>query len=489
MGCSVRTAHPVHAISDLKAVSVADLNTNDHRWVLGYRSAGDGGGGLFRYNAGSSVADDAGLTIAPNTGAGRWERVWKRGCLDVKWFGASGAGSDTAANDQSAFAHAIAAANRLGASVYIPAGNYYVTGPFTITNGAVVIFGDTVGGTTIHHTESNTLFNHAANEFYAVRGFQHMKIVGNSGVSAKGIVLSNTFHAFCRDLLIRDYAGGVGIQLINTNSLWTEGTHIESVHIRNCAKCVEFAVSGGTNSFSETRIYHTSIVPEAANQTGIVIGDGCYVYAGVFDFKLFPSANSSTCVGMSLGSNASLGDTFLNIFIEFAAEATTAVGISTVASSNITCPGNVYPPIGDVRHSINALSSVFIGTNARYGDSRITGGEVANWNGSDNTAALGAVAVSDPSGGYSYGGYGFAHGNNIETPVAWGYAGAPSIFEVFKVGFQQRLSAGMCLMKVSPIGDLELTQNGQGVVVRSPNGTRYRISVNDAGMVVATAAP
>ena len=37
--------------------------------------------------------------------------------------------------------------------------------------------------------------------------------------------------------------------------------------------------------------------------------------------------------------------------------------------------------------------------------------------------------------------------------------------------------------------DFESITNGKGVLLRSPNGTRYRISVNDAGAVIATAAP
>lgn len=37
--------------------------------------------------------------------------------------------------------------------------------------------------------------------------------------------------------------------------------------------------------------------------------------------------------------------------------------------------------------------------------------------------------------------------------------------------------------------DFESVTNGKGVLLRSPNGTRYRITVNDAGAVIATAAP
>lgn len=43
--------------------------------VLGYSEAGDGGGGLFYYDANSTEADNGGTIIEPTSGSGRWIRV------------------------------------------------------------------------------------------------------------------------------------------------------------------------------------------------------------------------------------------------------------------------------------------------------------------------------------------------------------------------------------------------------------------------------
>jgi hypothetical protein len=63
---------------------------------------GDGGGGIFYWDASSSTGDDGGTVIVPSScpwgSQGRWVRIYS-GPLNVRWFGAVGDGttSDTAA--------------------------------------------------------------------------------------------------------------------------------------------------------------------------------------------------------------------------------------------------------------------------------------------------------------------------------------------------------------------------------------------------------
>lgn len=51
-----------------------------------------------------------------------------------------------------------------------------------------------------------------------------------------------------------------------------------------------------------------------------------------------------------------------------------------------------------------------------------------------------------------------------------------------------RLQSGALVLSAAG-GDAEFTTAGKGILVRSPNGTRYRIAVSDAGALTSTAAP
>jgi hypothetical protein len=117
---------------DLATKSSADIGTGVLVVVAkGCVTAGDGGGGVFYWDAAIATGDDGGTVIVPSSsnGTGRWVRVWD-GPLDVKWFGAVGNG---VANDSAAIQAAYdAAAARLGATVYFPAGTYIVSTPIVI---------------------------------------------------------------------------------------------------------------------------------------------------------------------------------------------------------------------------------------------------------------------------------------------------------------------------------------------------------------------
>ena len=78
------------AISNLKAETVNFEGKAVN--VLGYYAKGDGGGGLFYWDATSTQADNGGTIIqATAIATGRWKRVFS-GAVNVKWFGAKGDG-------------------------------------------------------------------------------------------------------------------------------------------------------------------------------------------------------------------------------------------------------------------------------------------------------------------------------------------------------------------------------------------------------------
>ena len=84
----------VTTVAALTAVLKASLSDGAVYIATGYNSAGDGGGGLFRWVAASTATVDNGLVFdADEGGTGRWLRVYS-GAVDVLWFGVLPNGSD-----------------------------------------------------------------------------------------------------------------------------------------------------------------------------------------------------------------------------------------------------------------------------------------------------------------------------------------------------------------------------------------------------------
>jgi hypothetical protein len=77
----------VASIAALRAAGTP-TTSNTRITVLGYTTAGDGGGGEFYWDASSTDADDGGITILPTgyAGTGRWKRHYE-GAILGKWFG------------------------------------------------------------------------------------------------------------------------------------------------------------------------------------------------------------------------------------------------------------------------------------------------------------------------------------------------------------------------------------------------------------------
>jgi hypothetical protein len=95
-------AQRVDTVEALRALGAP----SDGQWFVvdGYRHPGDGGGGAFRYDAGSAAPADGGAVLEPKSGKGRFLRVLDREAdAYAEWFGAWGDGDQAAAHaDQSA---------------------------------------------------------------------------------------------------------------------------------------------------------------------------------------------------------------------------------------------------------------------------------------------------------------------------------------------------------------------------------------------------
>lgn len=80
--------------------------------VLGYYAAGDGGGGLFRYDSASGATVNGGTILAPGVGSGRWLRVME-GQLWAEFFGALPSAPSNTVRTQN-MNNALSAARALG---------------------------------------------------------------------------------------------------------------------------------------------------------------------------------------------------------------------------------------------------------------------------------------------------------------------------------------------------------------------------------------
>lgn len=138
----------VQTISGLRAIS--GITDGDAINVDGYTTEGDGGGGIFYWNAASTTSDNGGTIIAP-TGVptGRWYRIYS-GAINVMWFGATGNGST---DDTAAITAAITAVGS-GDTVYFPPGTYIFPAALSTINSKnnIALKGAGVGATTVKST-------------------------------------------------------------------------------------------------------------------------------------------------------------------------------------------------------------------------------------------------------------------------------------------------------------------------------------------------
>jgi hypothetical protein len=123
--------YSVESIGDLKTVMP---ESGGSVFVLGHTRPGDGGGGVFHWQALSQRTPDDGIVVVneaqPKTG--RWHRL-EADPINVRWFGASGDGTDSS----SAIQRALDAAKH-GGTVRIPSGTYLVSKPLRLHQGTTL---------------------------------------------------------------------------------------------------------------------------------------------------------------------------------------------------------------------------------------------------------------------------------------------------------------------------------------------------------------
>ena len=147
--------------------------------VAGFWAAGDGGGGSFVWDSASVEADDYGtiirpLSIAPGS-PGRWKRVFDNSEVDVKWFGAIG---DGIVDDYGSINWAIASRASYGGTVRFsrPPLVYRVTGSIVVGTKFVPEI-DAIEG--VYTAGSGDLYLEA-------RAMKHVNLKGDEGAAIWG---------------------------------------------------------------------------------------------------------------------------------------------------------------------------------------------------------------------------------------------------------------------------------------------------------------
>lgn len=149
----------VESIAALKALTASTLSDRLQFNVLGYYTAGDGGGGVFVYDSASSATVDDGMTFAPTTGSGRFLRVATGSRVSVKWFGAKG---DNSTDDTTAIQAALTyfRAQAPGATLeFDPLATYLVTQSLLIDGSRLTVEGNNATIKTTATISSNGLIN------------------------------------------------------------------------------------------------------------------------------------------------------------------------------------------------------------------------------------------------------------------------------------------------------------------------------------------
>lgn len=323
------SARTYATIAALKAATVADSYT----WVAGYYSAGDGGGGLFRWDSSdTSSTDNGGTIITPTSGlssSGRWKRVYD-GAVNARWFGVNPSQSDNTAALQKAVNWVGLASADIGpdssvdsgATVLIPAGDY----PFTFDQGTSGLSTITVNYHGVHirgegkatrlyvnsHARPSQLAYFftfdmgAANPGGEGGGVSDILFYGNSML--KWCIYLGTWHnaLFERITAWNVHSGVLDAECNNTIGYWGEHIVVRDIDLarRDTSTVSQYGVRfrTGTNTSSMTwsDCYIEDCMFLACWDTGLVL-DGCMRFRVR---NIISSHNSSSTDSIDGGSKA-----------------------------------------------------------------------------------------------------------------------------------------------------------------------------------------
>lgn len=205
--------------------------------VLGYHTAGDGGGGEFYWDSASSATDNGGTVIAANAGGvGRWRRVYS-GLLNIRWFGAKGDGTT---DDINKINTAL-----LAGSALVPSGTFRTTTTIDIP-AATCLIGEGVASVILLDHDFRGIGMTA--DYACVK---NLKVRGNgaavSPVAGRGAIHGEVAdHLIIENVWVND-ARSTGISFgscddVTLSNFIVDNTYEHGVYF---SACTEVAVSNG----------------------------------------------------------------------------------------------------------------------------------------------------------------------------------------------------------------------------------------------------
>jgi hypothetical protein len=207
-------------------------------------------------------------------------KVLNKSHINVKDYGAVGDGTT---DDTFAVQGAVNICNTQGGgNCFFPKGKYSLSAGINVKEN-VAIIGEGMFNTIFTHTSNDVCFTALDGALFSRVEFRDFSLFGNSGTSAKGIVFGNIGFARLENIIIYSYPNGTGIEASNTR-LWTEISQWDNVMVRGTKRCIAFTRTGGTESFSNTRILNMTLVPISGG-IGVYVAPTCWLYACTLNIK------------------------------------------------------------------------------------------------------------------------------------------------------------------------------------------------------------
>lgn len=116
---------PDTIITSINSLRLIDKTEVQYVEVVGYYTAGDGGGGFYWYDSTDTISADNGGTIIVATDGGRWKLI-NTGVVSVKQFGAKSDGITNSRLEIKAALNALDSAG--GGTITFPEGDYLISG-------------------------------------------------------------------------------------------------------------------------------------------------------------------------------------------------------------------------------------------------------------------------------------------------------------------------------------------------------------------------